>query len=185
VEEGGPQSLYRRDRVHKPTSAKAIAAALPNEAWQTVTWREGTNAMLTSRLAALHVRPAHRDYRLSEPYPKERLLIEQPVGEAEPTKYWSSPFPDTASSGDLVANAKLQWRIERDYQDLKQELGLGHYKGRGWRFFPQHATLCIMAYAFLVAKRCLISPSGPGIATHLPIPAVPDEHRPSGTPAEN
>ena len=182
---GRPPSLYRRDRERKQTSAKAIAAALPGEAGQTVTWREGTNTTLTSRFAAVRVRPAHRDYWLSEPYPEEWLLIEQPDGEAEPTKYWLSSLPDTTPIRDLVADAKLRWRIERDYQDLKQELGLGHYEGRGWRGFHHHATLCIAAYAFLVSERSLIPPSGPGIATFLPVPAVPDDYRPRGTPAEN
>jgi SRSO17 transposase len=84
-----------------------------------------------------------------------------------------------------VANAKLRWRIERDYQDLKQELGLGHYEGRGWRGFHHHATLCIAAYAFLVSERSLIPPSEPRIASRLPVPAVPDDYRPRGTPAEN
>lgn len=182
---GRPPSLWRRDREHEPTSAKAIAAALPGGARQTVTWREGTNTTLTSRFAAVRVRPAHRDYWLSEPYPEEWLLIEQPDSEAEPTKYWLSSLPDTTSIRDLVADAKLRWRIERDYQDLKQELGLGHYEGRGWRGFHHHATLCIAAYAFLVSERSLIPPSGPGIATLLPVPAVPDDYRPRGTPAEN
>ena len=182
---GRSPSLYRRDREHKPTSAKALAATLPDEAWQIVSWREGTNTTLTSRFAAVRVRPAHRDYWLSEPYPEEWLLIEQSEGEAEPTKYWLSSLPDTMSVPDLVANAKLRWRIERDYQDLKQELGLGHYEGRGWRGFHHHATLCIAAYAFLVSERSLIPPSGPGIASILSEPAVPDDYRPRGTPAAN
>ena len=180
---GRPPSLYRRDREHKPTLAKALAASLPDEAWQMVSWREGTNTTLTSRFAAVRVRPAHRDYWLSEPHPEEWLLIEQPDGEAEPTKYWLSSLPGTTPLPDLVANAKLRWRIERDYQDLKQELGLGHYEGRGWRGFHHHATLCIAAYAFLVSERSLIPPSRPGIASILPKPTVPDDYRPRGTPA--
>lgn len=182
---GRPPSLYRRDRDHKPTSAKALAATLPDEAWQIVSWREGTNTTLTSRFAAVRVRSAHRDYWLSEPYPEEWLLIEQPDGEAEPTKYWLSSLPGTMPIADLVANAKLRWRIERDYQDLKQELGLGHYEGRGWRGFHHHATLCIAAYAFLVSERSLIPPSGPGNTSILSAPAVPDGYRPRGTPAAN
>ena len=179
---GRPPSLYRRDREHKPTSAKALAATLPDEAWQMVSWREGTNTTLTSRFAAVRLRPAHRDYWLSEPHPEEWLLIEQPDGEAEPTKYWLSSLPGTTPVPNLVANAKLRWRIERDYQDLKQELGLGHYEGRGWRGFHHHATLCIAAYAFLVSERSLIPPSGPRISAILPAPAVPDDYRPRGTP---
>ncbi len=182
---GRPPSLYRRDGEHKPVSAKAIAAALPDEAWQTVTWREATNTTLTSRFAAVRVRPAHRDYWLSEPYPEEWLLIEQPDRETEPIKFWLSSLPDATSIHELVASAKLRWRIERDYQDLKQELGLGHYEGRGWRGFHHHATLCIAAYAFLVSERSLIPPSGRGIATLIPIPAVPDDYRPRGAPAED
>ena len=64
--------------------------------------------------------------------------------------------------GELVATAKMRWRIERDYQELKQELGLGHYEGRGWRGFHHHATLCIAAYAFLIAERARIPPSAAG-----------------------
>jgi SRSO17 transposase len=182
---GRPPSLYRRDGEHRPMSAKALAATLPDEAWQEVSWREGTNATLTSRFAAVRVRPAHRDYWLCEPHPEEWLLIEQPDGATEPTKYWLSSLPGTMPVPDLVANAKLRWRIERDYQDLKQELGLGHYEGRGWRGFHHHATLCIAAYAFLVSERSLIPPSGSGIASTLPAPAVPADYRPRGTPASN
>lgn len=180
---GRPPSLYRRDREHRPTSAKALAATLPDEAWQIVSWREGTNTTLTSRFAAVRVRPAHCGYWLSEPHPEEWLLIEQPDGEAEPTKYWLSSLPATMPVPDLVANAKLRWRIERDYQDLKQELGLGHYEGRGWRGFHHHATLCFAAYAFLVSERSLFPPSGPRISAIIPAPAVPADYRPRGTPA--
>ncbi len=61
---------------------------------------------------------------------------------------------------DLVVATKLRWRIERDYQDLKQEVGLGHYEGRGWRGFHHHATLCIAAYGFLISERGAFPPSG-------------------------
>ena len=105
-----------------------------------MTWREGTNAPLASRFAAVRVRPAHRDYQAATPRPEEWCLIEWPPGEAEPTKYWLSTLPATISRTALVRHAKLRWRIERDYQELKQELGLGHYEGRGWRGFHHHAT---------------------------------------------
>ena len=131
------------------------------------------------------MRSTHRDYWLSEPHPEEWLLIEQPDGEAEPTKYWLSSLPGATPVPDLAANAKLRWRIERDYHDLKQELGLGHYEGRGWRGFHHHATLCIAAYAFLVSERRLIPPSGPRISPILPAPAVPDDYRPRGTSTAN
>lgn len=169
---GRPPSLYRRDNQHKPISAKALAKSLPSDAWQIVTWREGTNTTLTSRFAAVRVRPAHRDYWLSEPHAEEWLMIEWPDDEMEPTKYWLSSLEPNTSLQDLVGHAKLRWWIERDYQDLKQELGLGHYEGRGWRGFYHHATLCIAAYAFLVSERSLIPPSGPRIAAILPQPAL-------------
>jgi SRSO17 transposase len=118
-----------------------------------ITWREGSVDQLTSRFARLRVRPAHRDYHLGEPRSEEWLLIEWPPKEKEPTKYWLSTLPEDIAFDRLIDLAKLRWRIERDYQELKQELGLGHYEGRGWRGFHHHATLCIAAYAFLVAER--------------------------------
>jgi SRSO17 transposase len=78
----------------------------------------------------------------------EWLLIEWPEGENEPSKYWLSTLPRNISFRDLVDAAKLRWRIERDYQELKQEVGLGHFEGRGWRGFHHHATLCIAAISF-------------------------------------
>ncbi|KSV93330.1 IS701 family transposase [Sinorhizobium sp. GL28] len=182
---GRPPSLYRRDSEHKPTSAKALAKDLPPEAWQLVTWREGTNTTLTSRFAAARVRPAHRDYWRSEPHAEEWFMMEWPDGEAEPTKYWLSSLGQATSLQDLVSQAKLRWRIERDYQDLKQELGLGHYEGRGWRGFHHHATLCIAAYAFLVSERSLIPPSGPWSAAVLPEPAISEGYKPRGSPPED
>ena len=93
-------------------------------------------------------RPAHRDYNLGEPRPEEWLLVEWPAEEREPTKCWLSTLPEDIAFPRLVDLAKLRWRIERDYQELKQELGLGHYEGRGWRGFHHHATMCMAAYAF-------------------------------------
>ena len=87
------------------------------------------------------------------------MLIEWPVGEAEPTKYWLSTLPADIGFRELVDFAKLRWRIERDYLELKQEVGLGHFEGRGWRGFHHHATMCIAAYGFLVSERETIPPS--------------------------
>ena len=86
----------------------------------------------------------HRDTKLTEPRAEEWLLIEWPEDETEPTKYWFSTLPEDVAFDHLVDIAKLRWRIERDYQELKQELGLGDYEGRGWRGFHHHATLCIV-----------------------------------------
>src|SRR5689334_16203131 len=129
-----------------------------------ISWREGTAGTLTSRFARVRVRAAHRDYWRAEPRNEEWLLIEWPQGDAEPAKYWLATVPPDMPFERLVDLAKLRWRIERDYQELKQELGLGHYEGRGWRGFHHHATLCIAAYAFLIAERARIPPSAVGQA---------------------
>ena len=116
-------------------------------------WREGTNAVLCSRFASLRVRPAHQDYLRCEPHPEAWLLIEWPEDEDEPTKYWLSNLPVEVPMDELVSIAKMRWRIERDYEELKQEFGLGHYEGHGWRGFHHHASLCIAAYGFLLGQR--------------------------------
>jgi SRSO17 transposase len=156
---GRPPRLLRRDKDHQPVSVKQLALALPTEAWKLVNWRQGTKHKLRSRFAAVRIRPAHRDYWRAAPHPEEWLLIEWPKTEKEPTKYWLSTLPADTKLKDLAALAKQRWTIERDYEELKQELGLGHYEGRGWRGFHHHATLCIAAYGFLVAERSLFSPS--------------------------
>src|SRR5215217_7294353 len=148
---GRPPTRLRRDPEHRPVSVKDLALGLPRQAWRTVTWREGSRAELCSRFAARRVRPAHRDTARSAPWPEEWLLIEWPEGEAEPSKYWLSNLPPGTALRDLVHTAKARWVIERDYQELKQEIGLGHYEGRGWRGFHHHAGLCIAAYSFLRA----------------------------------
>jgi SRSO17 transposase len=180
---GRPPSLVRRQPGHAPVSAKELAQALPEDAWRRITWREGSKVPLASRFAAVRVRPAHRDYWRSAPRPEEWFLIEWPQGEGEPTKYWLSTLPEDTELADLVDQAKLRWRIERDYQELKQEIGLGHYEGRGWRGFHHHATLAIAAYGFLVSERSLIPPSAPRSAPLLKAAALPEDYRPRGAAA--
>lgn len=175
---GRPPSLIRRDREHQPLSVKALALGLPDDAWVEIAWREGCAEPLTSRFARMRVRPAHRDYNRSEPRPEEWLLIEWPIDEAAPTKYWLSTLPEDIAFDRLVHLTKMRWRIERDYLELKQELGLGHYEGRGWRGFHHHATLCVAAYGFLIAERARIPPSGPAAATKCAEPGVPTDRRP-------
>ncbi len=126
---GRPPTRLQRSPEHQPLSIKDLALSLPRRAWRTVTWREGSRAELTSRFAARRVRPAHRDTLRSEPWPEEWLLIEWPEGTEEPSKYWLSNLPPRAALKDLVHMAKARWLIERDYQELKQEIGLGHYEG--------------------------------------------------------
>jgi SRSO17 transposase len=178
---GRHPKLIRRDDKHQPVSVKELALGLPRRAWRTIKWREGTAEWLSSRFARVRVRAAHHDYKLTDSRPEEWLLIEWPKGEDEPTKYWLSTLPAKISFRDLVDTAKLRWRIERDYQELKQEVGLGHYEGRGWRGFHHHATLCIAAYGFLISERETIPPSGPAFATFFPQLVVPDSFRPRGS----
>jgi SRSO17 transposase len=178
---GRPTKRLHRDGAHRPVKVKDLALSLPAKSWRTITWREGTNAPLRSRFARLRVRIARRDFDRSEPWPEEWLLIEWPEGEKEPTKYWLSNLPKDIAFRQLVDLAKLRWRIERDYQELKQEVGLGHFEGRGWRGFHHHATLCIAAYGFLVSERETIPPSRPRSAALFKELAVPDGYRPRGS----
>jgi SRSO17 transposase len=176
---GRPPKRLRRDAQHQPLAAERLAAGLPAGAWRTVTWREGTAGPLASRFAAARVRPAHDDFRLSEPRAEEWFLAEWPEGEEGPTKYWLSTLPEAATLEELVATAKLRWRVERDFEELKQELGLGHFEGRGWRGFHHHASLCVAAYGFLAAERCRFSP--PGWRPRLEAPERPRSYRPRGS----
>jgi SRSO17 transposase len=180
---GRRPKLMRRDDKHRPVSVKALALSLAKRAWRTIEWREGAAEPLRSRFARLRIRAAHRDYWLAEPRQEEWLLIEWPKGETEPTQYWLSTFPHNIAFADLVDTAKLRWRIERDYQELKQEVGLGHFEGRGWRGFHHHATLCIAAYGFLISERAKIPPSANRSSRTFPKSALPSGYRPRGSAA--
>jgi SRSO17 transposase len=178
---GRPPTLLRRDGKHQPISVKELALGLPKRAWRVIKWREGSAEWLSSRFARVRVRAARRDFKLTESRPQEWLLIEWPEGEKEPTKYWLSNLPKDIAFRRLVDIAKLRWRIERDYQELKQEVGLGHFEGRGWRGFHHHATLCVAAYGFLVSERETIPPSRSRSAALFEELAVPDGYRPRGS----
>ena len=178
---GRPPKRLHRDAEHRPVTVKELALVLPEEAWKTVTWREGTRHKLKSRFAAVRIRPAHRDHLRSEPYPEQWLLLEWPTGETEPTKYWLSTLPLQTRLTALVRLAKHRWIIERDYEELKQELGLGHYEGRGWRGFHHHATLCIAAYGFLVIERTRFSPSARTGRLELRAARIPADFQPRGS----
>ena len=118
-----------------------------------------------------------RAAQADRPREEEWLLIEWPKGEAEPTRYFLSTLPQDILFKELVATIKMRWRIERDYLELKQEVGLGHYEGRNWRGFHHHASLCIAAYGFLMLERLR------GIkknAARLKAPALPEGFRPRG-----
>jgi SRSO17 transposase len=181
--QGRKPKLLRRDGKHKPVSVEELAKTLAARQWKNVTWREGTNRALTSRFAAVRVRCAHHDYWSSELRPQEWLLIEWPLDQAEPIKYFLSTLPANTPLQELVRVAKLRWRIERDYQELKQEFGLDHFEGRGWRGFHHHATLCIAAYGFLLAERFTLPKKTLQQPVLGEIPALPGDFRPRGSPA--
>ena len=170
---GRPRTRVRRTARHQPLSVLDLARALPAASWRTIEWREGTNTPLASRFARVRVRAAQGD----RPRAEEWLLIEWPHGEAAPTHYFLSNLPQSVSWEELVATVKMRWRIERDYLELKQELGLGHYEGRNWRGFHHHASLCIAAYGFLMLERLSGVKKN---AARLQTPVLPESFRPRG-----
>ena len=167
----------------QPTAVEKLALALPKRAWTTIEWREGTNGTLASRFARARVRIPCRSKKKTADQPEEWLLIEWPPDEKKPTKFWLSTLPEDISFSELVDTTKLRWRIERDYLELKQEVGLGHYEGRGWRGFHHHATLCIATYGFLVSERETFPPSAVRCQDILEKPAIPGSYRPRGAAA--
>ncbi len=175
---GRPATRLRRDPDHRPVSLRALARSLDSSSWQPVRWREGTKGAMQSRFALLEVRVAHRDYLRVEPRVPELLLIEWPSGESEPTRYWLSTVPRPVELAELVRLVKIRWRIERDFQELKDEIGLDHYEGRSWRGFHHHGALCIAAYAFLAAERARLSPPAP--VAFLRAARLPKDFRPRG-----
>ena len=179
---GATPKRLQRAADHQPVAVKQLALGLPSWAWKEITWRPGSQEALRSRFAAVRVRPAHRDEKRTVPRPEEWLLIEWPKKESEPTKYWLATVPEKTSLKALVKLAKHRWIIERDYEELKQELGLGHYEGRSWRGFHHHATLCIAAYGFLISERNRFSPSVRAGHVGLSAPQVPPDFRPRGSP---
>lgn len=156
-----PQTKLWLEGRRKPHAVEKLALSLPVDAWREVQWREGTGKRLSSRFARIRVRAAHRKaLPVKDPRAEEWLLIEWPRSEKKPTKYMLTTLPEDIAFSRMVDIAKLRWRIERDYEELKQEVGLGHFEGRGWRGFHHHATLCIATYGFLVSEKETIPPSG-------------------------
>ena len=145
----------------------------------TTVWTDG---LLASRFARVRVRAADRNELIAE----EWLVIEWPLAETGPTRYWLTTHPSRIAFKELIRVIKLRWRIERDCQELKQELGLGHYEGCNWRGFHHHATLTVAAYGFLMRARLTgratihsaIRPSEP----LLRLPPRPRNFIPRGSP---
>ena len=152
---GRPRSTPRPTAPTAPLPLAALAATLRH---RRVTWREGSRGQQASRFAAVRVHLAHRHAEGAGPGPEVWLLSEWPRGEAAPTKYYLSSLPATTPLRTLVRFGKLRWRIERDYQELKGELGLDHFEGRTWAGFHHHVALCAAAHAFLARRRALFPP---------------------------
>jgi SRSO17 transposase len=157
-----------------------LARELPKSAWRSVWWRHGTKGEMRSRFALLRVRAAKREPGRREERPLEWLLIEWPTSEAAPIKFWLCNLPAGTRISKVVNLAQMRWRVERDYEELKGELGLDHYEGRGWLGFHHHGALCIAAYAFLTAERARLSPPHP-LSFLRPAP-LPAGFRPRGSP---
>jgi SRSO17 transposase len=146
-----PSERYRE----QPSSLKTLALAAGPDALQTVAWREGTRGTLASRFLALPVRPAGVKLRraAAAELPLAWLLCEWPEGAAEPVTYWLSNLPAETSLERLVSLAMLRWRVEHDYRELKDGLGLDHFEGRSFGGWHHHVTLVSLAHGFLTLER--------------------------------
>ena len=175
---GRPPSRMRRDGGHVPVSAKTLARGLPEEAWRIVPWREGSNEILSSRFAAVRIRPASRDWKFSTPHPLEWLLIEWPEGEKEPTKYWLSTLPEDTPIDVLVDTAKLRWRIERDYEELKANSASPISKVEAGADSITTPSSASPPTVFSSANERRFPPQAPGSAKCLAYPCVPNPEAP-------
>jgi SRSO17 transposase len=146
---GAPATRYAYGK-QRPTSAQD--AALQAKGWKRIRWRQGTKGWLESRFVAFRVQPSHGFVRGQPPHKEVWLLIEWPESEKEPTKYFLCDLPATYTLRRLVRLAKCRWKIEQDYQQLKEELGLDHYEGRSWIGWHHHTTLVMLAHAFLTLE---------------------------------
>ena len=148
-----PKARYRE----QPSSLQTLALAAGPGAPREVAWREGSRGRrLRSRFLALRVRPANVGLRRAardDELPLRWLLVEWPQGAQEPSKYWLSNLPEDTSLDKHVALAKLRWRIEHDYRELKDALGLDHFEGRSFRGWHHHVTLVSASHAFLTLER--------------------------------
>ena len=154
---GSPEPVRRGFRAGRgplvspePTNLLALAQGLPASAWKPVTWRQGSKGPQRSRFATFHLWAAHGWKQGPQPERVEEIaLIEWPEGEPAPTRYWLARLPKKPALAQLVATAKARWRVEQDYRELKDELGLDHFEGRSWQGFHHHLALVTTAFVFL------------------------------------
>jgi len=138
-----------------PASLRELALATGGEAACEVIWREGSRGPMAARFLALRCRPANVGLRRAHgaELPLAWLLCQWPEDEQEPTKYWLANLPAETTLAELVRLAKLRWRIELDYRELKDALGLDHFEGRSFRGWHHHVTLVSLAHGFLTVQR--------------------------------
>ena len=154
---GRPRTKWR-DGDARVVPLSQLASELPRTAWRKITWREGSRGPQSSRFAAIRIRTAHRHAMGDPPSDPLWLLCEWPRRQSQPSKLYLSNLPASAPLKHLVYLAKLRWRIERDYQEMKSELGLDHFEGRGWLGFHHHVACVALAHAFLTLQRALFPP---------------------------
>lgn len=143
------------DEAHPPESIASVAQRL---CYRKVTWRTGSLGKQSSRFATARVRTASQWTKGRPPSDELWLLCEWPEDEQAAAKFYLCSLPEGISTKGLVRLAKLRWRVERDYQELKGEIGLDHFEGRTWNGFHHHAALCAAAHAFLALQRALFPP---------------------------
>lgn len=149
---GRPRTQYR-DAEHVPLSVAELVQSQTEEALVEITWQNGDGPERVSRFGAVRVQPASGHCHGLAPEPEQWLLWEWPQGQGLPEHYWLSTLPQDTSLERLVYLAKLRWRVERDYQDLKAEVGLDHFEGRNWPGLHHHWVLCAVAHGFLVLQK--------------------------------
>jgi SRSO17 transposase len=150
----GPGPAPKRLCYEKEAPLSVKTLAQQNETrFRPVKWREGTKGAMRSRFWAQRVQTAHHWQWGEEPGPAVWLLVEWPVSEPEPTKYFLCALPGRVSVRRLVRVAKRRYWIEQDYQQMKEELGLDHFEGRSWSGWHHHVTLVMLAHAFLQRER--------------------------------
>jgi SRSO17 transposase len=166
----GPRGLPRYRDAAPSLKAPALAAGrkeLHQAAWRhgTKTGPKNTTGAMESRFLAIRIRPASRDIPLNEDgtLPEAWMLAQWPVNEPAPTDYWISDLPADTPLKMLVRLAKMRWRIEHDYRELKTGLGLDHFEGRSFNGFHRHLTLVVAAHLFITRKR-LVSPKSKAVA---------------------
>ncbi len=148
--QGRPPSAYHYG-PQRPGTVREVAQKA--RGWKQVRWREGSKGWLESRFHACRVQPSHGFHEGRPPHKEVWLLVEWPRGEKEPTKHFLCDLPEHYPLRRLVRIVKARWKIEQDYQQLKEELGLDHYEGRSWAGWHHHVTLVMLAHAFLTLER--------------------------------